>query len=346
MMRYLSVWASAAALLLLLLGLTACESGLLSKVVDVEQDGEAPPVLFARLTTADTTWRVFLFEGARPDDDLFPATLEGAEVYLDVDRTSYGPFALAQERLFQGFPVRQDTFTTPYVQRGVYTFAAPEQLVAGQTVTLTVSLPSGARFSLSQNLPPEASGRLYEFQPGRIDTLQSTGNSFSTRTVPGQAIIKIRRPDPAAVNYYRVVAEQRFFLGGAEVLRFSNLVSPSFLEDDSRLYASGIFSDERARGDTVQQNVAIFTELPFEYRCSACGPGPQRPRPDSAVVELTITTLPRAAVDYYTDLQRTRRAEHDFFAEPVVLTSQSELLIAHLVVETWGRETVVFGVGF
>ena len=327
-----------AALCLAAAAVLGCESALLSEVVDVAAEGPAPPTLFSRVTTADTVVRVFLLEGARPDDDVLAATLEGAEIVLRVDGVAHGPLALRTERVFEGLALTADT--TPFVDRGVYAIAAPANLVAGTALGLDVRLPDGTAFALSQNLPPAAAARIYEVQPPEVDTIgERTFTLGST-----QVVVKVARPRTDAVNYYRLRARQTFFLDGAPVLTLERGTALSELEeDDTRRFPYDIFSDEGALGDTIQQNVAIDTGLPFFYQ-RGFGNDDAPPRPDSSLVEVAVTTLPRSAVDYYVDLSRSNRASLDFFAEPVALTSQAAdaEVIAHLVAETWGRERLVF----
>ena len=331
-----------AALGILALAWAACESTLLSEVVDVEAEGPAPPVLFSRVTTVDTTARVFLLDGARPDDDGLARTLEGAEVVLRVGSRAYGPMEVRPESLYEGFPIQRDTSTTPFVERGVYRVDAPEGLVPGAEVALEVDLPDGTSFALAQAFPPAASARIYEVQPPEVDTF----GGFSFSRAPTQVIVKVARPRAEGVNYYRFLARQTFYRDGAPVLTVQRGVGLSDLEeDDTRVLPNGIFSDEGALSDTIQQNLAIDTGLPFGSDFAPSFPGePTAPPPDSSAVALFLTTLPPASVDYYVALDRARSSARDFFAEPVALTSQAADagVIAHLVLETWAAGVLRF----
>ncbi len=325
--------------------LWSCESTLLSEVVDVEQEGTPPPVLFANLSTADTVWRVFLTEGSRSDDDRFPEALAGADIRLRVAERTYGPFVLEPERIYTGFPINQDTFTTPFAPRGVYSLAAAEPLRPGESVSLDVALPGGTTFSLSQNLPPAAGMRLVDYEPARRDTVDSdsSGNSGRLGGSPtnDEVTVAVSRPAADGLNYYRFRVRETYYdsLGEALVAQ-DGYAYPELEANDVRIYTADIFSDERVASDSLTQTLSLTGLRRYLHECTWCAPGDPRNAVDSSVIELTLATLPRSTVDFYTDLQRALVADGNFFAEPVTLTSQVEGLVAHLVVETVTEETI------
>lgn len=329
--------------------LTSCDSDLFTEVVDVEQDGPAPPVLFAKFTTADDSLRVFLFEGQAADADAFPAALTGAELELSVNDVPAGRFALAPALLTGGFSFFfRELDEADLVERPVYTLPLDTRLRPLDEVTLSVRLPGGTAFSLSQNLPPAADFRVAAFEPPGVDTVRfdSTGSSFRGRA--GELELRIARADPDAVNYYRFFADAVYFdtLGNVVDEEFARALAP---RDEERaeieVLPYGIFDDRIASGDSLTREFAASL-TPLRFHRLSC----DRRFGDNECVEglrretvVYGTTLPRASVDYYTDLQRTRAAGFNIFAEPVVLTSQAEGVVAHMVVETIGGRRVRLG---
>lgn len=330
--------------------LGACESDLFTQVVDVEQDGPAPPVLFAKFTTADDTLRVFLFEGQAADADAFPAALVGADVALNVNAVPAGRFALSPTLFTDDrFLFFREPDEGSFFGRDVYTLPLSSRLQPGDEIDVRVRLPDGTDFALSQNLSPAPDFRVLAFVPPGVDTMRfdSSGASFSSR--PGELSVRLARTEPAAVNHYRVFADAVYFdtLGSVVREERGRALFPradARAEIDIEILPYGIFSDRGAAGDSLTRELFLpFSPLEFDrLSCDALFNIPGRACVEGLRREITVyaTTLPRASVDYYTDLARTRSAGSNIFAEPVVLTSQTETMIAHLVVETIGERRV------
>lgn len=339
----LAVLAAAAALV-------SCEEAF-TEVVDVEADGPAPPVLFAKFTTADDTLRVFLFEGQTADADEFPQPVAGATLSLEVDGAPAGQFALrpelvTDEQSFFFSRVGEDDV----IERGVYALPLPQRLRPGQSLTLSVALPDGTAFALSQNLPPAPDFRLARYAAPGVDTVRfdSSGSSFNSSG--GELELRIARADlaPDAVSYYRFFMDVTYLDSVGNVVR-EDFALPLYPRDEERARLDelpyGLFSDRDVTADTLSQDFSTplfalrFDDLSCERnrfggREEECVPGLGR------AVEIYGSTITRAGADYYTDLARTFAAGNNPFAEPVALTSQAEGVIAHLVVESMGERRV------
>lgn len=339
-------------LLLLALGATlgACDSDLFTEVVDVEQDGPAPPVLFAKFTTANDTLRVFLFEGQAADADDFPVALAGAKIDLTVNDVPTGRFALAPTLLTDGFSsFFRELDEGSLFERDVYTLPLATRLQPGDGVDLRVRLPDGTAFVLSQNLPLATDLRVVNFTSPAIDTSRFDSSGLSLSGRPGELELRLARPDPTTVHYYRIFLDAVYFdtLGNVvreERARTLSLRNEERAEIDIEILPYGIFDDRGVAGDSLTRD--LFLPLsPLRFDRLFCDDFAREFGRDCVEglrreVDVYASTLPRASVDYYTDLARTRAAGFNVFAEPVVLTSQAEGLVAHLAVETVGERRV------
>ena len=330
----LAVAAAAACLL------AACESALFSKEVDVAAEGEPPAQLFAELTTADTVWRVWLTNGLRSDEAGPGEALAGATVTLTAGGEAFGPFALAEEAVYVGFPTDQTDPFEVFAPLGAYTLEAPRRLRPGEDVELRVELPGGETAAWSRRMPGATAARFLGLTREERDTT-FRDDGFSTAIRPGELAVAL----PGAsgpTRYYRARVAFRLYdetgaLRGTDYrslgVRFENGA------EAERVVAPGIVSDERVALDTFRQVFSFFT--PFVSRYGRDRDGRELPGIDSMSAALTVEAIDEPSARYYADLHDARRAEGDFFAEPVALGSQVEGLIGHLVLAT-AAEPFVF----
>ena len=311
-----------------------CESTLLSKVVEVDDEGEAPVQLFAELSTADTVWRVWLNEGLRPDEEGPAEVVRGAIVELAAGSEAFGPFELQAEREYVGFPTDQTDSFDVFAPREVYALRAPRTLQAGEDIQLRVELPDGTVAEWSRRMPAELGAREVSFQPAVRDTNFRDGG-YSVAIQSAQLAVAFPLRGGGATSYYRGRVDFALFdTTGALRGVYYDALRPSYEgeADAERAVSSTVTSDERVLGDSLEQRFGIFPPPTFSYRRGE--DFEELPPIDSITARVTIEQVDEPSARYYASLDEAKDSERDFFAEPVALGTQVDGLIGHLILAT------------
>ena len=315
--------------------LTGCEGDAFTKVVDVElDDPELLPVLYADWSTSDTVLYVIVTEtlGVLDEDDRVQG-LPNLRVTLQVDG---GPPIAFSERSDGFFDIRFSS--NAGASNGTYyALVRPANFLAGAEVNLTVAgLPDGGVMTAAGRLPSEAVAQVTRLTEPTRDTVwfdpSDPDQGYYIQSSGGE--LSLRFDDAAnEPNYYQ------FF-------RVDALVEST---NDSLLYENSDLlygRDEDTRFQYVQNGVVFrdviddgrSIELTFDYYGNNVGV-PQ----DSTTLEqrefVYITTLTESTYSYLFELDQLNLNEGNPFAEPIVLGSNVEGGLGHLLLRTVGPST-------
>lgn len=317
-----------------------CESSLFSEVVDVERGGPPPRQVFASLSTADTVWRVWVNEGLRSDEDGPPELVAGATVTLVAGGDTFGPFPVDTASVYVGFPTDQTGEFDVFEVREVYALRAPRSLRPGEEIALTVDLPDGQTVAWSRTMPEAPRASLVAFAPSTADTAAS---GRWTYTFP-EVTVALPRGSRSGVNYYRAQVRYDYYAGDRAIARTYGRGFPVYdgEADRERAFAPYVTTDEGVRGDTLRQTFQLqaFSGFDIRFRRDDLVGGDV----DSVRASVVVEAIDLLSARFYADLEEAKRAEQNFFAEPIVLGSQVEGVIGHLVVGSSGAagEVTVF----
>lgn len=298
------------------LALTSCEGDAFTKVVDVDLDTPEPiPVLYADWSTADTVLQVFVSETVGALSDTLARPLAGVQVVALLDGEATDVFDEVPIRFSSGFNAGGG-------QAYYYVHTLDEPLRAGTDVQVTATLPDGRALSARDQFPEQVHIEPGRFEPPTFDTIDFGDGSLSITQRGGAVSLLVNDPGGVA-NYYRFAVDVEY----RDSVDFRPAYSTELyaVEEDTRwtrTYGGRILRDLSFDGSRV--------EVDFEPDVFGFGGAV-----DSTARYLAFARLyTEAAFLYLRDRSALDESEFNPFAEPVVLSSNVDGGLGHLLLHS------------